>query len=68
MAAQSLIDQKKTYTRADTLRGALRPERTCYDVTYYDLQVKIDTAKRTVTGTNRIVFKTVEDFRTLQLD
>lgn len=65
---QSLIDQKKQYTRADTLRGSLRPERTCYDVTYYDLQVKIDTTKRSVTGTNRIVYNAVESFTILQLD
>ncbi|HLP52229.1 MAG TPA: M1 family metallopeptidase [Chitinophagales bacterium] len=68
LGAQSLINQKKEYTRADTLRGSLRPERTCYDVTYYHLQVKVDTAARTVTGSNRIVFNTIEDFQTLQLD
>ncbi len=66
--AQSLLNQKNKYTRADTLRGSLRPERTCYDVTYYDLSVKIDTAKKTITGSNRIVFKAVEDFTTLQFD
>lgn len=65
---QSLINQKKQYTRADTLRGSLRPERTCYDVTYYELEVKIDTGKRSVTGSNRIVYKALEDFTTLQLD
>lgn len=30
------------FTRADTLRGMLRPERTCYDVTFYDLHLRID--------------------------
>ena len=65
---QSLLDQKNKYTRADTLRGSLRPERTCYDVTYYELKVKIDTAQKSITGSNRIVFKTIEDFTTLQID
>lgn len=65
---QSLLNQKNKYTRADTLRGSLRAGRTCYDVTYYDLQVKIDTAQKTVTGSNRIVFKAVEDFTSLQID
>ncbi len=68
LQGQSLINQKKEYTRADTLRGSLRPERTCYDVTYYELDVKVDTVKRSVTGSNRIVYKAVEDFTTLQLD
>ncbi len=63
-----LTEQKKSYTRADTLRGALRAERTCYDVTFYDLNVKIDTGERSITGSNKIVFKTLEDFQTLQID
>ncbi|MCX6199002.1 MAG: M1 family metallopeptidase [Bacteroidetes bacterium] len=66
--AQSLTDQKKEYTRADSLRGGLRHERTCYDVTFYDLKVKIDTATQSVSGTNRIVFKAIDDFKTMQID
>ncbi len=68
LAAQSLIEQKKEYTRTDSLRGGLRHERTCYDVVYYDLSVKIDTAERTITGSNRILFNVVRDFRELQID
>lgn len=67
-AAQGLTTQKKEYTHADTLRGSLRPERTCFDVTFYELNIKIDTAARTVTGSNRIVFNVLQDFKTLQLD
>lgn len=66
--AQSLTMQKKTFTRADTLRGSLRPERTCYDVHYYHLDIAIDTAKKTVSGSNTIGFTVVEDFSTLQID
>jgi len=68
LTAQSLIDQKKQYTRADTLRGSLRAERTCYDVTFYDLHVKIDTGEKSITGSNKIVFKAIEDFEWLQID
>jgi hypothetical protein len=28
------------FTQADTLRGALRPERTSFDVTYYELHLE----------------------------
>lgn len=66
--AQSLIEQSKKYTRADSLRGALRPERTCYDVTYYDLKVRIDTVNRSITGSNTIRFNVVNNFTTLQID
>ena len=37
-----LLEQKKGFTRADSLRGSLRPERTCYDVQFYELKVKVD--------------------------
>jgi aminopeptidase N len=68
LTAQGLLVPKKTFTRADTLRGSLRPERTCYDVTYYELNVKIDTGRQTIGGSNHIVFKTLQDFTTLQID
>ena len=44
------------YTRADTLRGALRPERTCFDVYYYDLKVRIIPAGKKIAGKNDIFF------------
>lgn len=63
-----LTEQSKTYNRGDTLRGALRPERTCYDVTFYKLYVRLDTAQKSIVGNNKILFNTVENFQTLQLD
>jgi aminopeptidase N len=68
LQAQSLLEQNKTYTRADTLRGGLRPERTCYDVHFYELNIRVDTANRSISGSNKIVFSAVTDFRTLQID
>jgi aminopeptidase N len=57
-----------TFTRADTLRGTLSPARSCYDVTYYDLDVRIDTMKAPITGSNTIVFHVVNDFDVMQVD
>jgi aminopeptidase N len=67
-AQSSLIERSKEYTRADSLRGSLRAQRTCYDVTFYELSIKIDTAQRTITGSNRIVFNVLQDFTELQID
>ena len=58
----------KKFTYADTLRGALRPERTCFDVTFYDLDVKVDIDKKFISGTCEIQFLAKEDFKTLQID
>jgi aminopeptidase N len=56
------------FTRADTLRGMLRPERTCYDVRWYDLDVRIDPERRFISGTNTIRFTVLEPSRRLQVD
>lgn len=63
-----LLDQKKAFTRADTLRGSLRPERTCYDVQFYELRVKVDTIHQSITGSSEIFFKAVTDITTMQVD
>ena len=63
-----LTEQKHVFTRADSLRGGLRPERSCYDVTFYDLKVKLDTVNKSITGSNEISFKAVTDFTVMQLD
>lgn len=55
-------------TRAEILRGALGPERTCYDVTSYKLDVKIDITNHSLAGLNKIEFKTMEDFSRMQVD
>lgn len=60
--------QHYPFTKADTLRGSLRPERTCYDVHYYDLQLRIDPRKQLIRGTVEIAYTHVTDFQTLQID
>ena len=56
------------FTEADTLRGMLRPERTCYDVTYYDLNIKIDLNQKFISGHVDIYYNAIENFETLQID
>lgn len=59
---------KETFSRADTLRGMLRPERTCYDVHYYDLQVDVFPNKRSIKGQVEIHFNALSAFDRLQID
>ena len=68
VAAQPNFAWNKKFTHADTLRGALRPERTCYDVTFYDLAVKVDIDKKFISGVCEMQFLVKEDFKTLQID
>ncbi|MCS6819900.1 MAG: M1 family metallopeptidase [Chitinophagales bacterium] len=63
-----LLSKKNNFTRCDTLRGSLRPERTCFDVTYYSLEVVLDTAKKYISGWNDIHYRIEEDFDVFQID
>ena len=56
------------FTRADSLRGMLTPLRTCYDLTYYHLDVRIDTTDRSLMGSTTMQFLVNEDCRRIQID
>ncbi len=62
------LNYRPKYTRADTLRGALRPERTCFDVYFYDLDVKIIPRGKKIQGSNTIYFHVVQPSKTIQID
>ena len=64
----SSLDYRPHYTMKDTLRGALRPERNCFDVTFYDLSVRIIPRNKSVKGHNHIFFNVLEPTTRIQLD
>ncbi|MEE1945867.1 M1 family metallopeptidase [Pedobacter sp. KR3-3] len=68
VANAQLMVNKKEYTRADTLRGMLTPLRTCYDINYYHLDVKINLDQKSVSGSNEFAFTATQDFNKLQFD
>ncbi|MFM7731521.1 MAG: M1 family metallopeptidase, partial [Flavobacteriales bacterium] len=55
-----------TSSHADSLRGSLRVERSCYDVTHYDLSVKFN--DKTISGSNVMTFQAGEHCQTIQVD
>jgi len=62
------LGYKKHFTLADTLRGMLRPERTCYDITHQELTVKILPESRSIEGSNLIHFEVLEATDRIQVD
>lgn len=56
------------FTRSDTLRGSLRPERTSFDVTFYGLHLDIAVARQELSGYVDIDYQVVAPTRRLQLD
>lgn len=63
-----LLNQKKVFTRKDSLRGSLRPERECFDVDYYELALNFDTVNASISGSNSIYFKVKKMTNIIQLD
>ncbi|MGB0369439.1 MAG: M1 family peptidase, partial [Flavobacteriales bacterium] len=64
----SSLANAQEFTLADTLRGTLSPIRSCFDVTYYDLQIDLEIESKTLTGVNHIHFTNTSDFDKFQID
>jgi aminopeptidase N len=62
------LGYRPKYTRADSLRGTLSPERACFDVYYYDLHVKIMPKTKHIQGSNAIYFHVVHPAKIIQID
>lgn len=58
----------KSFTKADTLRGSITPERAWWDILYYDVHVSPDIASKTITGFVDISFKVLYKANKLQID
>ena len=67
VASVQLFAEKK-FTRADTLRGMLSPLRTCYDVTFYELDIRVNPELQTIEGSNIIHFNVASRFDCMQID
>jgi aminopeptidase N len=55
-------------TQADILRGAYGPYRANNDLLSYDLDIRVEPARKFISGTNRIRFRMLRDDSRIQLD
>ena len=60
--------QNHTFTRQDSLRGSITPEREWWDLIAYRLQVKPDIKKQSLRGWNWVVFKPIDSTKRMQID
>nr|WP_294895752.1 M1 family metallopeptidase [uncultured Pedobacter sp.] len=64
-----LSNHNKSYSRADTLQGSLTSVyRTCYDINYYHLNVKVNPKEKFISGSNLFKFTATTNFTKLQFD
>ncbi len=67
-AQTSLFDEHQKFTRQDSLRGSITPERAWWDLTYYHLDISVDPDKKLIKGKNTIHYKVLENHNLLQVD
>ncbi len=56
------------FSRQDSLRGSITPERAWWDLKQYFLDIKVNPSNRTITGSNKIVYKVLQESQIMQID
>jgi aminopeptidase N len=57
-----------TYTRQDSLRGSVTPERAWWDVLHYQLDISVDPENKSLKGSTIIRYKVLGSHNVLQID
>ncbi len=66
--AQHFIFPHRPFTRQDTLRGSVTPERAWWDLTYYHLDIAVNLSDSTIHGTNTVTYRVLYPARVMQID
>jgi aminopeptidase N len=56
------------FSHADSVRGQLNNLRSCYDVTFYQLNLKIDLSRKRIAGSGKICYRVMKEFNIIQID
>ena len=63
-----LLQNKTEFTKQDSLRGSITPERAWWDVTYYHLDIEVKPDKKYISGSNTIHYRVLTPHQLLQID
>ena len=62
------ISGETPFTRQDTLRGSITPERVWWDLNYYHLDISINPDNKTIKGKNTIGYTVLKKHDMMQID
>ncbi|MEP1018196.1 M1 family metallopeptidase, partial [Maribacter dokdonensis] len=62
------FSQAQTFTKQDTLRGSITPEREWWDLNYYHLDIAVEPDEKFISGSNTIRYKVLKSHQVLQVD
>ena len=68
LQSQELFAQRHAFTKQDSLRGSISPEREWWDLTYYHLDVTVNPDKKFISGKNTIQYKVLYPNSVMQVD
>ncbi|WP_298496820.1 M1 family metallopeptidase [uncultured Algibacter sp.] len=66
--AQGLLSENTNFTKQDSLRGSITPQREWWDLTYYHLDIKVDPENKFISGKNTISYKVLKSDSIMQID
>ncbi len=66
--AQYLAPEERKFTRQDSLRGSITPERAWWDLTYYHLDIAVKPADSTISGRNTVTYRVRSNSNIMQID
>lgn len=59
---------KKEFSRDDTLRGSITPERIWWDLKYYELRTKVNPDEKYLSGSTTILYEVLKPYQVIQID
>jgi aminopeptidase N len=68
VSGQDLLSDKKEFTKQDSLRGSITPERAWWDVNYYHLVLEVQPENKFIIGNNTIRYTVLSALQTIQID
>ena len=66
--SMNLYSQQYNFTKQDTLRGSITPERAWWDLVYYHLDISVKPDEKFIEGSNTITYNVLNPSDRLQVD
>jgi aminopeptidase N len=68
LIAISVNSQENKFTKQDTLRGSITPERVWWDLKYYHLDIQVFPETKEIKGKNTVKYTVLKPYQILQID
>lgn len=67
-SGQYIAPERRVFTRQDTLRGSITPERVWWDLSYYHLDISVNPSDSSIYGSNTVYYRVLKEANVMQID